>query len=79
MIGMTYSIPSTEDVRLALRDITQADLRNVSESSGVPISTLIKIRHGVTLNPGIETVRRIYASPVMRKARKARAAVAREA
>ena len=57
-----------------LKGLPQAELLVVSAQAGVPVPTLIKIRHGVTKNPGIDTVRKIYGAPrvvqCLRKARK---------
>lgn len=40
-----------------LVDLTQSQIRVLSEKSGVPYGTIMKIRLGETLNPGIETIR----------------------
>lgn len=64
---MTYNIPSVEDVKQLLKGIKQPELFVLEEQSGVPVSTLLKIRHGVTHNPGIDTVRRIYAADAVKK------------
>ena len=63
---MAYEIPSTSDVQRRLLTLKQADLVVLSEQSGVPMGTLIKIRHCVTKNPGLETVRKIVAAPVIK-------------
>lgn len=62
---MAISIPSTSDVRALLLKLRQRELRSVYEQTGVPVPTLVKIRQGTTRNPGIETVRSIYAAPVL--------------
>lgn len=54
---METSIPSVEWIRAQLAALTLAQLELVGEQSGVPQSTLMKIRYGQTSNPGIETVR----------------------
>lgn len=63
---MTNKIPSTTDVRELLQGIKQPEIELMSTQCGVPVATIIKIRHGVTANPGLETVRLLYTSPVMR-------------
>ena len=55
---MQTLIPSTSDVRKRLQALRLHDLELVARASGVPFSTLIKIRTGQTGNPGIETVRK---------------------
>ena len=54
---MDNILMSADDVREALEALTQRQLERLSAASGVPLSTLGKIRRGDTLNPGIETVR----------------------
>ena len=56
----TANIPPIARVREKLGGLTKAQLEKISDASGVPTSTLMKIRHGVTQNPGIETVRAFY-------------------
>ena len=58
---MTTSIPSIAEVERRLLMLKPGEIDRVAVSSGVPISTLWKIRTGVTLNPGIETVRKFYS------------------
>lgn len=71
--GMIHAIPSTQQVQNMLKGLPQAELLVVSAQAGVPVPTLIKIRHGVTKNPGIDTVRKIYGAPrVVQSLRKAR-------
>jgi predicted transcriptional regulator len=57
---MTTEIPSAEAVRDRLKMLKGADLESIAGRSGVPCSTLWKIRTGVTPNPGIETVRKFF-------------------
>jgi predicted transcriptional regulator len=54
---MNTQIPSTEDVRLILEKLSMQQLRALSDASGVPWTTIYKIKLGNTPNPGIETVR----------------------
>lgn len=60
---MTHAIPSTQQVQNLLKGLCQAELLVVSAQAGVPVPTLIKIRHGITKNPGLDTVRKIYDAP----------------
>lgn len=58
--GMSTFLPSVEEVRAGLQRLNRGDIYRVAEASGVPSSTLWKIRCGVTPNPGIETVRKFF-------------------
>lgn len=55
---MENSIPSIADVQAALLHLSYSQIGTLSRLSGVPLTTLWKVRVGNTLNPGIETVRR---------------------
>ena len=55
---MVDAIPSIDDIRAHLLDLTFAQLHRLADVSGVPFGTLWKIRAGDTPNPGIETVRK---------------------
>jgi len=57
---MSTLFPSIEDVRARLQMLKDGDIYKVSQDSGVPASTLWKIRCGATPNPGIETVRKFF-------------------
>ena len=57
---MDNTLMSAEDVRTVLGLLTQRQLERLSAASGVPLSTLGKIRRGETLNPGLETVRKFF-------------------
>ena len=60
MQRMSTAFPSAEDVRARLQGLKDGDIYRVAEASGVPSSTLWKIRCGATPNPGIETVRKFF-------------------
>jgi predicted transcriptional regulator len=60
MRGMTTLFPSIEDVRTRLQLLKDGEIYKVAQDSGVPASTLWKIRCGATPNPGIETVRKFF-------------------
>ncbi len=57
---MSNEIPSVAEVRQQLSGIELADVRALAVVSGVPFTTLWKVRSGETENPGIETVRKFY-------------------
>lgn len=58
---MHTNIPSSQELRELLAPLRTADLRRISQASGVPFGTLWKVRSGETENPGIETVRLFLA------------------
>jgi predicted transcriptional regulator len=51
-----YAIPSAATVAATLRPLRYNHLEALSLQSGVPFSTLLKIRSGETPNPRIDTV-----------------------
>lgn len=53
---MNTDIPSVADVVSALRGLSMAQVERLHLFSGVPASTLIKIKFGQTGNPGLDTV-----------------------
>jgi predicted transcriptional regulator len=57
---MNTDLPSAERLRERLKVLRLAEVDALSTASGVPSSTLMKIRNGVTPNPGIETVRKFF-------------------
>jgi hypothetical protein len=57
---MVTQIPSLGLIRRRLQRYSMAELEELSESSGVPFSTLLKIKLGTTGNPGIETCRKFW-------------------
>lgn len=54
------SIPSPAQVRALLEPMNQAAIQNLAVRSGVPFTTLLKVRTGETANPRLETVRAIW-------------------
>lgn len=58
---MTTCIPSANHVAARLRPMRVNELQDLAARSGVPYRTLLKIRFGQTVNPGIETVRKFYS------------------
>ena len=46
------------DFRSKLAPLGQSSIADLSKLSGVPFHTLLKIKSGETVNPGIETVRK---------------------
>ena len=57
---MHTQIPPISDVQQKLKGLGHAEMHSLSRLSGIPFTTLWKIRDGVTKNPGIETVRVFY-------------------
>ena len=55
---MDAPIPSADKVREMLKTLKLDGLERLGALSGVPVSTLYRIRSGTTPNPGIETVRK---------------------
>lgn len=55
---MDIDIPAISVVRDALAALTMKQLERLALLSGVPMTTIYKIRLGDTENPGIETVRK---------------------
>jgi len=55
---MELTLPSAEQVRAALSPLTMKQLERLEELSGVPATTIYKIKRGETENPGVETLRR---------------------
>ena len=54
---MDIQIPPASDFQAQLAELTHAEMQGLASLSGVPFTTLWKIRDGSTKNPGIETVR----------------------
>jgi len=57
---MNINIPPIAVVQADLEALGHAEVQELSRLSGVPFTTLWKIRGGITGNPGIETVRLFY-------------------
>ena len=57
---MEAGIPTAEVVRARLSNLSYAAVRNLAATSGVPFTTLWKIRSGETADPRLETVRLIW-------------------
>lgn len=55
---MDLQIPSSEQIRARLAPLTLRQLERLAELSGVPASTIYKIKRGETENPGVETLRK---------------------
>jgi len=54
---MNSAIPSAETVRAEMAPLSLKQLEKLSALSGVPFTTIYKIKRGETQNPGIETLR----------------------
>jgi hypothetical protein len=57
---MQHDIPSTEDLRQKLLKLSWSEVRAICKRTGVPVTTVWKVRTGETVTPGIETVRAIW-------------------
>ena len=53
----TIQIPTALQVREALAVLTLKQIEHLAALSGVPWTTIYKIKRGETANPGIDTVR----------------------
>ena len=57
---MSKQIPPVSDVKAELAALSHADVQELSRISGVPFTTIWKVRDGTTENPGMETVRKFW-------------------
>ena len=57
---MPITVPPLAMIRARLATMNQSQLKRLAKDSGIPFGTLMKIRYGITKNPGIETVRAFY-------------------
>jgi predicted transcriptional regulator len=57
---MKYTIPSSERVREVLAPITFVEMQELAEKSGVPLSTIRRIRCGETRRPDVDCVRKLF-------------------
>lgn len=57
---MTCSIPAAAEVRGRLMQLSRRSVIDLASRTGVPFPTLVKIRNGQTMNPGVETVRQFW-------------------
>lgn len=55
-----HSIPSAADVRRRLQALSLAEVKALAGRSGVPFTTMWKVRAGETKNPGVETIRAFW-------------------
>ena len=56
----TQAMPSSEDVRAAVKELAGVEVRRLAETSGVPLTTLWNIRTGQTAKPALDTVRQFW-------------------
>lgn len=66
--AMSTVIPSPSEVRAKLAPMTLAQLEQLATDSGVPFTTLVKVRNGQTENPRLETVHAIWPRLLEREA-----------
>lgn len=57
---MNTCLPTAADVRQLMGKLSHAGMRGLAQRSGVPFTTLWKIRTGETKDPRLETVRVIW-------------------
>ncbi len=70
---MSTQIPSAEDVRKRLSDLERGQLQELSDLSGVPMTTLSNIRSSTSgQGPTVETLRKFWPH-LLRLAKKAAA------
>jgi hypothetical protein len=55
---MEQPIPSAEEIRAVLAPLSMKQLDELGRLSGVPATTIYKIKRGETENPGVETLRK---------------------
>lgn len=58
--SVQIAIPPLSMIEARLAKLSQSQVKKLSQDTGVPFGTLMKIRHGITKNPGIETVRMFF-------------------
>lgn len=71
MLCMSNAIPTAAEVRGRLQKLPRRRVIELAQTAGVPFPTLVKIRNGQTLNPGVETVRLIWPQLAAAEARDA--------
>lgn len=57
---MANQIPSAVELKTKLAPLGHKDVRELAQASGVPFTTLLKVKDGTTTNPGVETVRKFW-------------------
>ncbi len=57
---MDVTIPSPEEVAAALAPLGHAQMQELARLSGVPFTTLWKIKTRTTKDPGVSTVRDLW-------------------
>ena len=61
---MSTNIPSAEEIKALFGGLTHAQVVALAANTGVPFTTLWKIKSGETANPRIETVRQFMPALV---------------
>lgn len=57
---MQAKIPTAAEIRGLLESVSHAQMQDLAVRSGVPFTTLWKIKNGETENPRIETVGQFF-------------------
>lgn len=68
---MKPNIPAAAEVRARLEALSHAQMQVLARESGVPFTTLWKVRSGDTTDPRIDTVRKLYTALPLLKAKAA--------
>lgn len=57
---MSNQIPSASDVRKLLDELQRGQLQELSDASGVPVTTLVNIRKSGKQGPTVDTLRKFW-------------------
>jgi hypothetical protein len=57
---MATQIPSAEDVRNKLAELERGQMQELSDLSGVPVTTLSNIRNSSKQGPTVDTLRKFW-------------------
>lgn len=57
---MAVQIPSVDELQRLLSGLGHKEVQDLARDSGVPFTTIWKVKDGTTTNPGVETVRKFW-------------------
>jgi len=57
---MRYTIPTSDQVRAVLAPLSFAQMGELAEKTGVPLSTIRRVRCGETARPDVDCVKRLF-------------------
>lgn len=66
---MANQIPSSGDLKEKLAHLGHKEVQELATDSGVPFTTIWKVRAGTTTNPGVETVRKFWPHLLLKLAK----------